>query len=133
MRRVTVLLAACALLWTAACAIQSDPAEAAQTTPRAVSAAVLAPPPLTAANGRNFAACRDGRCEVIVRTGDRLPTSTGTARVVVGRGVVTFTITTANTSLMTSGTAGTRLQLNRQVILVLKVTRLQAKVRLSRA
>jgi hypothetical protein len=118
MRRATVLLTALLLLGTAG-AVWPNPATAA-------------PPPLTAANGRNFAACKDGRCEVIVRTGDRLPTSTGTARVVVGRGVVRFTVTTANTSLMASGTAGSRLQLNRQVIVVLKVTRLQAKVRLSR-
>ncbi|MFG1925239.1 hypothetical protein [Cryptosporangium sp. NPDC048952] len=46
---------------------------------------------------------------------------------------MTFRITTSNTSLTSSGTAGSWLQLNRQVIQVLKVTRLQAKVRLSRA
>lgn len=128
MKRVSGLFGACALLMTAT--VLSTPAAAVASS---ASVAVQAPPPLTAANGRNFAACRDGRCEVIVRTGDRLPTSTGTARVVVGRGVVTFTITTANTSLQSSGTAGSRLQLNRQVIQVLKVTRLQSKVRLSRA
>jgi hypothetical protein len=90
---------------------------------------------LTAADGRNLAACADGKCEVVVRTGDSLPNASGVGPVtiLVGDGEVTISQTSASGFSSTlSGRVGNTEQLNNQVFLILATQGARAVLRLSR-
>ena len=56
------------------------------TTTTTVTATEVPGPPPAAADGTNLAACADGTCEVLVKTGDVLPAPIGPLTAVVGGG-----------------------------------------------
>lgn len=88
-----VLLAACGTGTTTTAAAPSSVASTtissttARPTTTTTTTTTEAPgPPPTAADGTDLAACADGSCEVVVKTGDVLHVPTGPLTVVVGGG-----------------------------------------------
>jgi hypothetical protein len=89
----------------------------------AASASPAAPPPLRSTDGRHLVRCADGRCEVLVHTGDLLPTATGLGRlhVVVRGGRATVFGAANGFSASATGTPGSTMQINRQVFQVVRI------------
>ncbi|MER5263975.1 hypothetical protein ABTZ99_18075 [Actinosynnema sp. NPDC002837] len=90
-----VLLAACGTGTTTTAAapssvasttISSTTARPTTTTTTTTTTTEAPGPPPTAADGTDLAACADGSCEVVVKTGDVLHVPTGPLTVVVGGG-----------------------------------------------
>lgn len=113
MRRI-LTTGALAILLATGCASAVSPA---------ASASPAAPPPLRSTDGRHLVRCADGRCEVLVHTGDLLPTATGLGRlhVVVRGGRVTVFGAANGFSASATGTAGSTMQINRQVFQVVTI------------
>ncbi|MCC8246854.1 hypothetical protein [Saccharothrix luteola] len=83
-----VLLGACGTVQAPAAAPSSVATTTTSSTarPTTTTATEVPGPPPTAADGTDLAACADGICEVVVKTGDVLHVPVGPLTVVVGGG-----------------------------------------------
>lgn len=90
--------------------------------------------PFVAADGRNLKACADGKCEVLVKTGDQIPNDGGAGplSVSVQAGKVGLAPASGGMGEAVSGPAGMVHQINRQVIVVVAVHDAEGIVRLSK-
>jgi hypothetical protein len=89
---------------------------------------------LAAADGTKLKACADGKCEVIVKTGNSLPNASGLGpvKIVVSDGEVTISDTSASGFSSTLiGWEGNIQQLNNQIFLIAVVQVDRAVLRLS--
>jgi hypothetical protein len=110
--------------------VATSSAPAASPTPARTTRAAL-----TAADGRKLKACRDGTCEVIVKTGDSLPYAggDGPATVTVRGGDVTISTLSASGFASTlTGSAGNVHQINEQVFVIVAVSGGRAVLRMSK-
>jgi hypothetical protein len=89
---------------------------------------------LTAADGSNLKACSDGKCEVIVESGDSLPNASGmgAAKVTVRNGRVTLATAKGSNSSTVSGTERVNLQIEDQLFVVVAIQGDQAVLRMSK-
>lgn len=141
-----VLLALPATLLAGGCGADNGPSEPTATTAASSFATTAAattspsPPPTTkaalaAADGRKLSTCADGRCEVLVVSGDSLPDPDGNGpiKVSVSDGLVTLSQSGGGIFVTVSGRKGNTEQLNNQIFLITAVDGTRAVLRLRKA